>query len=364
LASKTELEELNQQNSQKVKNLFKHDSIQKSLWLGLLKESKNLLYNREALKLYLTKKVNKYKKRKQFKEKNLKNRIERIEKWLFNAQVKSSNLIEKNPINITTAVRKAIKESVNKSIAISTLYESNKTGLPTKLLLKRDKVYNYLTNKLKDKKLLSIYSLQKFKKYVKEIDKSVNINTNNIVSSPKNSTRALNNILYKINKITSFTLSPFTKTFQILYKNTKSFILSEKTNKNLAYWKAKTKFNERKNQDRKKLSTVMPKLDLQNIQEKKPRINNTILKLNINKNDLNFYKNSRNSRFNMQNKETENYKDLIDAFDSTASEALGRKKTDVENDWTKLQDKKLIKSENQFKLVTMNLLDSLKKELP
>ena len=344
LASKTEREELNHQNSQKVKNLFKHDSIQKSLWLGLLKESKNLLYNREALKLYLTKKVTKYKKRKQFKEKNLKNRIERIEKWLFNTQVKSSNLIEKNPINITTAVRKAIKESVNTSIAISTLYESNKTDLPTKLLLKRDKVYNYLTNKLKDKKLLSIYSLQKFKKYVKEIDKSVNINANNIVSSPKNSTRALNNILYKIKKITSFTLSPFTKTFQILYKNTKSFILSDKTNKNLAYWKAKTKFNERKNQDRKKLSTVMPKLDLQNIQEKKPRINNTILKLNINKNDVNFYKNSTNSGFNMQNKETENYKDLIDAFDSTASEALGRKKTDVENDWKKLQDKKLIKS--------------------
>jgi hypothetical protein len=342
LASKKEIEELKQQNSQKVKNLFKRDSIQKSLWLGLLKESKNLLYNREALKTYLTKKVNKYKKRKQFKEKNLKNRIERIEKWLFNTKDQNIRSIEPNSINVTTAVRKAIKESVNQSIAISNLYESTQNGLPTKLLLKRDKVYNYLTHKLKEKKLLSIYSLQKFKKYVKEIDKSVNINTNNMVSSPKRSTTALTNIWYKINKITSFTLSPFTKTFKVLYKNTKSFILNEKTNKNLTYWKAKTRFNERKNQDRKKLSTVMPKLDLQNLQEKKPRINNTILKLNMNKNDLNFYKNSTNPEFNIQNKETENYKDLIDAFDSTAAEALGRKKTD--NDWTKLQEKKLIQS--------------------
>ena len=344
LASKNEINELNQKNAQKVKHLFKHDSIQKTLWLGLLKESKNLLYNREALKIYLSKKVNKYKKRKQFKEKNLKNRIERIEKWLFNPEIKNNNFIPTPSINLTTAVRRAIKESVNQSTVIYNLNNSNKKNLPTNILLKRDKIYNYLTNKLKEKKLLSIYSVNKFKRYVKEIDKSTNINKDNILSSPNNSTTALKNILYKIKKLTKFTLSPFTKTFKILYKKTNSFILTEKTNKNLAYWKAKTKFNERKSQDRKKLSTVMPKLDLQNIQEKKPRINNTVLKLTMNKSDLNLYKNLTNAELNTKNRETENYNDLIDAFDSTAVEAFGRKKNDVDADWKKLEQKKLIQS--------------------
>ena len=344
LASEKEIEELKQQNSQKIKNLLKNDSIQKTLWLGLLKESKNLLYNREALKIYLTKKVNKYKKRKQFKEKNLKKRMERIEKWLFNKQINNRNFSEAKTIHLTTAIRKAIKESIHESTANS-VYKSKRNILPTQLLLKRNNVYHYLNNKLKEKKLLSVYSINKFKKYVTEIDKSlIDTNTKNVLSSPQNSNKIINNIWYKVNRITNLTLKPFIKTFKNLYKNTESLILTERTNKNLAFWKAKTKFTERKNQERKKLSTIMPKLDLQNMQEKKPRINNTVIKLDLNKNDLDFYKNSFNQQLNLTGKESENYKDLIDAFDSTAAEAFGRKKNDLENDWNKLEQRKQAQS--------------------
>jgi hypothetical protein len=78
--------------------------------------------------------------------------------------------------------------------------------------------------------------------------------------------------------------------------------VKEKKDKTLKFWKLKTKFNEKKNQDRKKLSSVMPKLEGQNLQDKKPRINNTILSLEVNKNDFNFYKNTSVGKTNLLNK--------------------------------------------------------------
>lgn len=354
LSSENAFAVLQSKKSVKIKNLLKNGSIHKNLWLGLLKQAKNLVYNREALKLYLTKKVNKYKKRKQFKEKSLTKRIERIEKWMFtkNPQLINStnhNFVQIKSANLTTALRKAIKESINESSKMSNIDNlgiNSRSNLVTregqsKLLLKRNEINNYLTSKLKEKKLLTIYSLHNFNKYLTNINKDITKKfTKNIISSPTAGNNLLTNLRYKISKLTSFTLKPFSKTIKHLYKKTRSLVLEEKTNKNLVFWKAKSKFTERKTQERKKLSTIMPKLDLQNIQEKRPRINNNIVKLNLTSNDFNFYGNQTSQNLIQKTPELDNYKDLINAFDSTAAEALGRKKQDLENDWNKLEVRK------------------------
>jgi hypothetical protein len=123
--------------------------------------------------------------------------------------------------------------------------------------------------------------------------------------------------------------------------------VKEKNDKKLKFWKLKTKFNEKKNQDRKKLSSVMPKLEGQNLQDKKPRINNTILSLEVNKNDFNFYKNTSVGKTNLLNKTNKDYNDLIAAFDSSASDSLSRKKIDLDINWAKLEQQKQKKSWKQ-----------------
>ena len=347
LAYQNEIKKIKMENSQKIKTLLKTDSIQKNLWLGLLKQSKNLLYNREALKIYLTKKVNKYKKRKQFREKNLRTRLQRIQKWLFTTNLNNKvNNLPNNQINLTSSIRKAIKESINKSVEISNVRSPYRPNF--KILLKRENIYTYLTNKLKSKKLLSIYSLNKFNNEVKEINKSIKTNTKtNLLSSPASSTKLFNTVNYQILNLTRFSLKPFQKMFKVFYTNTKSVLGREKNDKTLKFWKAKTKFNEKKNQDRKKLSSVMPKLEGQNLQDKKPRINNTILSLEVNKNDFNFYKNTSVGKTNLLNKTNKDYNDLIAAFDSSASDSVSRKKIDLDINWAKLEQQKQKKSWKQ-----------------
>lgn len=342
LASQNEIHKIKEKNSEKIRKLLETDSIQKILWLGLLKQSKNLLYNRESLKIYLTKKVNKYKKRKQFKQKNLRNRLERIEKWLFADNLnKKTILLTNKEINLTSSIRKAIKESVIQSEAIFNSSTKPKKTLSNKVFLKRENIYNYLTKRLKSKKLVSIYSLNKFDNYVTDIDKSIKLaNKQNLLSSPNSSTKFFNTLYYKINKITRFSLKPFKKLFKTLYGNTQALVFREKNNKTLTFWKAKTKFNEKKNTDRKKLSSVMPKLELQNLQDKKPRINNKILGLDITKNDLNFYKKPGFIDSGLLTNPNKNYQELIEAFDSSAAQVLGRKKNDLDSTWTKLEENK------------------------
>jgi len=84
----------------------------------------------------------------------------------------------------------------------------------------------------------------------------------------------------------------------------------------------------------------MPKLELQNLQDKKPRINNTILSLEVNKNDFSFYKKRNVANKNGLNKTNKDYQDLIDAFDSNAADSLSRKKIDLDINWTKLEQQK------------------------
>jgi hypothetical protein len=363
LAYQNEIKKIKMENSQKIKTLLKTDSIQKNLWLGLLKQSKNLLYNREALKIYLTKKVNKYKKRKQFREKNLRTRLQRIQKWLFTTNLNNKvNNLPNNQINLTSSIRKAIKESINKSVEISNVRSPYRPNF--KILLKRENIYTYLTNKLKSKKLLSIYSLNKFNNEVKEINKSIKTNTKtNLLSSPASSTKLFNTVNYQILNLTRFSLKPFQKMFKVFYTNTKSVLGREKNDKTLKFWKAKTKFNEKKNQDRKKLSSVMPKLELQNLQDKKPRINNTILSMKVNKNDFNFYKNTNRGNKNLVNRTKKDSKESIDAFNSNDSDSLSRKKTDVDINWTKLEQQKQKESWKQSRDSTTSKTDDTSKLL-
>ena len=362
-------EQLKAKYSEKIQSLLKNESLQKNLWLSLLKQSKNLLYNRETLKNYLTKKVSKYKKRKQFKEKNLKRRIERIEKWLLNKNLEQNSNDFKTQVvsetsNLSTAIRKAIKETMKQSIEISNISDLTKNKLPIKLLLKRSNVSSYLNNKLKSKQLLSIYSLNKFKKYVTQIEKSLsNHDQSNILVSPTAPKKMINRIGYRLTKkFTNFSLKPFIKLFKTVYMNTSSLFLQEQKTKNLSFWKAKTKFTERKNQERKKLSSVMPKLDLQkNMEEKKARINNTIIKLNLEKNDFNFYNNSINENLKPLNfnvyplTKNQNPREPVE---SRGSETFGRKKTDLENNWNQLSTKKQVQSWN--KILESNVLDNKK----
>ena len=250
LYSKKDQDNLKEQQAKKIHQLIKNGTIQKNLWINLIQQSKNLVYNRVSLQTYVNKKMSLYSTRQKSKQNKLKKRINRIQKWLLN---KNSNLNEqnsnnlsnikdlsgKNNISLTTAVRKAIKESIGQ-ITLNNNAKNIKNS--NRLLLKREQISNYLQTQLKSKKLLTIYSLKKFMNDVSDINTLVKTQSLTInFESPKITNDIMNRTWYAFSKIAKLNLKPFLNIVEKLYSKPASLILKERNDKDLVFWRKKEK---------------------------------------------------------------------------------------------------------------------------
>nr|ALO21438.1 hypothetical chloroplast RF1 [Golenkinia longispicula] len=129
---KTELKKQEQEQLQ-----FIYGKIKQEIWISLIKKCYARFYDQEALKNYLTRRLEKREKRKQIQEKHLKNRLQRIKNWVAEKQVNSTynsitpssgitkvpyspegniNLILKGNLRkdqiLTTSIKKAIKDAI------------------------------------------------------------------------------------------------------------------------------------------------------------------------------------------------------------------------------------------------------------
>lgn len=90
-----------------------------TLWIALMRKCRNMLYNQEALKFYVSTRVDKLEKQKRREEKSFRTRLENMKNWssLTNddLNVKNSAIaqtIGKRPVGLTTALQKSIKEGL------------------------------------------------------------------------------------------------------------------------------------------------------------------------------------------------------------------------------------------------------------
>lgn len=85
------------------------------LWISLMKKSRNMLYNQEALKFYVNGRLDKHEKQKKRQEKAFKLRLENIKKWVYTSSLSSNqtNQDKNNQLSgLTTSLQKAIKEGL------------------------------------------------------------------------------------------------------------------------------------------------------------------------------------------------------------------------------------------------------------
>lgn len=91
------------------------DNDTRALWISLMKKSSNMLYNQEALKLYVNGRVEKLEKQKKREEKAFQTRLKNMKTWI-NLDVDSKtnlyNPESNNLSGLTTSLQKAIKEGI------------------------------------------------------------------------------------------------------------------------------------------------------------------------------------------------------------------------------------------------------------
>jgi len=134
---------------------FKNNNLWlQTLWIELFQKCQNTLYDQEALKQYLTKHVDKRRKKQQRQEKYLTLRLNRLENWFFNKNYQDSLTqkkeqpknkeksnqtfqMPKNSTGLSTAILKGIKESI--------LFQKNLTSKTTKLNVRNNKPKIYLS---------------------------------------------------------------------------------------------------------------------------------------------------------------------------------------------------------------------------
>nr|YP_009632854.1 hypothetical chloroplast RF1 [Spermatozopsis similis]AYQ95207.1 hypothetical chloroplast RF1 [Spermatozopsis similis] len=184
--------ELTKLQKQKLKELIKTEIKDQSLWLVLLKNAQSQIYDTEALKFYLSRRVEKREKRQERFEKNLKMRLERLSKWFethgvntarnTNGYAHKTNLSETNSLNtigrnsngyslelnLKTGIQKALKEA----IAYQTSYPNFKqqSSSTKRLFIKNwqaKRLKNYLKTNLKNK-------IQTFEKIEENIAEQLN----------------------------------------------------------------------------------------------------------------------------------------------------------------------------------------------
>lgn len=84
------------------------------LWISLMKKSRNMLYNQEALRFYVSRRVDKLEKQKKRQQKFFQDRLKNIRNWVNLVQNNTNQEITMNNelSGLTTSLQKAIKEGI------------------------------------------------------------------------------------------------------------------------------------------------------------------------------------------------------------------------------------------------------------
>nr|YP_009238485.1 hypothetical chloroplast protein RF1 [Kirchneriella aperta]AMO01020.1 hypothetical chloroplast protein RF1 [Kirchneriella aperta] len=118
---------------QKLHEFFEHKILEKTLnksnevdfyssstdptylWISLMKKCRNMLYNQEALKIYVSGRVDKLEKQKKRQDKSFKNRLSNMKRWVSLGDTKyekDENPTLTNLSGLKTSLQKAIKEGI------------------------------------------------------------------------------------------------------------------------------------------------------------------------------------------------------------------------------------------------------------
>jgi hypothetical protein len=304
-------------------NLFETNDFQKGLWFELIKKCHYKLYDQKALKNYVLSRVDKHEKQKQRKQKNLKQRLEKIQNWYISESDSNSN---KNQVSIfntskeqsskfklkseiltqssnqgfepgakgqnqengyASSYTKAIKEAYNISIKNRKVKQNKYPKLTKnqKILLK-----NYLIIRLKELKN-KVLTLEKNFKETYISDKASILET-------KDSNKQTNN---KVEKTMSFlihkTLVPFESLkMKVLSKEGLKNISNNLNNKILNFLKKPKDLNQWRKHE--------------NVLSRRKKIRKTLKRLRNNKNLSSLYERQNFKNFKKFNPEIRKKRDL------------------------------------------------------
>lgn len=242
----------NNENSLNLNPLSNNPSY---LWISLMKKSRNMLYNQEALKNYVSGRVEKLEKQKKRQQKLFKNRLKNMKSWSNSVNItfiNDQNLSNSNLSGLTTSLQKAIKEGIyyqtsglisGKKLEKSNLRNNRPkilTNLPMLIDLSKQNsetinlnifryqladstnisvnLKNHLKNRIKLRAFKTMEAEQNLRKTFSSVQKS--IKNNNSQLSPKNFNPNL------INKLINRTLIPFKFVSNSIYKRANSVLNS------------------------------------------------------------------------------------------------------------------------------------------
>ena len=274
------------------------------LWISLMKKSRNMLYNQEALKNYVSGRVEKLEKQKKRQEKLFKTRLTNMKNWvnLKNQAVnKNENSVDINVSGVTTSLQKAIKEGIyyqtsgaNSGLKLEKSNLRNNrpkilANLPILADLSKQKnkktdyemsssqftnarnisvnLKNHLKNRIKQRAVQTMKAESRFRNTFSSVEQMVNKNNANL--SLKNVSPSL------LNKLMNQTLTPFKFVSYSIYNKLNSMLSSEKTNflfsalkstlkifvknkqKNLSNWKQRETVLSTRKKIRRKIYRVL-----------------------------------------------------------------------------------------------------------
>ena len=190
---------LNNNSRSQTINAFENPPIN-SLWITLLKKSRNMLYNQEALKNYVSGRVEKREKQKKREQRALKNRLENMKNWLspaFQTEVGRWNTSKTKPdilentnlTGLTTSLQNAIKEGIS--------YQSSGffSGLKPEKSNLRNNLQQTLTNLRVSRDSFSAFGRKESQKSNKSLNKSNLENSEEYKTRTKNKSMNLKNHL-------------------------------------------------------------------------------------------------------------------------------------------------------------------------
>lgn len=133
--------------TKKDSSVFSLGNDSRALWLSLMKKSQNMLYNQEALKLYVNGRVEKREKEKKREEKAFQMRLKNMKTWVqLNDEFdKNQPAVGQSQLSgLTTSLQKAIKEGIYYNLSGSF---SGKTLEKSNLRNNRQNIFNTLKSK-------------------------------------------------------------------------------------------------------------------------------------------------------------------------------------------------------------------------
>jgi len=163
LYTKEEKDQLDNFENQKIEQLYQNNTFKQSLWISLIKKCQTQLYDRKAIKEYLSYRVEKRERRKQIQQKQLKERLDKIQNWYLNK--KNLQLMQNwtdSSNQVSTGIQKAIKEGIEnqKDIFQSKRKLGHKHSLNSTQL---KNITNTLKLRIKDKNLERISTENRLK---------------------------------------------------------------------------------------------------------------------------------------------------------------------------------------------------------